>query len=483
MSLARKYGFWLVMALTVSGVLKAQHPGGESITDTLTSSPTGPVLTEPDLFIQAIEISGNKKTKEYIILREMPFKAGESYPLRVLVEKFEDARRQLLNTSLFHTVVVAARHYEGNRITVAVELKERWYLFPMPYFKPVDRNLNQWLFEKNASLDRVNYGIRFAYNNATGRNDKFRLWLMNGYTRQFSVSYDRLYIDKRMKWGLNTGFGIGKNREVNYNTIDDKQVFIKDDKYLRNFVRAHAELTYRRAIRTRHSFGLAYNVEEVNDTIVSLNPEYFKSGHNRIHVPAVYYNMTYYDLDYIPYPTKGHAAQFSISKSGIDKLTNMWQVHLKGMGAWPLSPRSFVSVSAYSGIKLPFRQSYFNRRFLGYGDASLQGYEYNVIDGVAGGYVKASVNRKFFDFRVRIPAPRKGKPAEFIPFKIYGKIYGNSGYVYNPEPGDNLLSNKMLYSGGIGIDIVTFYDIIFKFEWSFNQLGENGIFLHRKTLF
>jgi hypothetical protein len=41
----------------------------------------------------------------------------------------------------------------------------------------------------------------------------------------------------------------------------------------------------------------------------------------------------------------------------------------------------------------------------------------------------------------------------------------------------------MLYSGGVGIDIVTFYDIILKFEWSFNQLGENGLYLHRKSVF
>ena len=36
----------------------------------------------------------------------------------------------------------------------------------------------------------------------------------------------------------------------------------------------------------------------------------------------------------------------------------------------------------------------------------------------------------------------------------------------------------MLYSGGFGIDILTFYDINLKIEYSFNQLNENGLFLH-----
>ena len=76
---------------------------------------------------------------------------------------------------------------------------------------------------------------------------------------------------------------------------------------------------------------------------------------------------------------------------------------MKAMAAWPLSPRWFFTVSGYAGIKLPFRQSYFNKRFLGYNDVFLQGYEYNVIDGVDGGYLKAAFNRKIFDLSIRIP--------------------------------------------------------------------------------
>ncbi|MBK6381936.1 MAG: hypothetical protein IPF69_00450 [Chitinophagaceae bacterium] len=52
---------------------------------------------------------------------------------------------------------------------MSVEVKERWYLFPVPVFKPIDRNLNQWLVEQNASLDRVNYGIKLYYNNVSGK--------------------------------------------------------------------------------------------------------------------------------------------------------------------------------------------------------------------------------------------------------------------------------------------------------------------------
>ena len=416
------------------------------------------------------------------MLREIPFKPGEQYLLPDLVNKFEIARKQLMNTSLFHEVVVALKSFDGYYIDVLVEVRERWYIFPVPYFKPVDRNLNQWIIEQKASLNRVNYGAKLLYNNTTGRNDKLRAFLIGGYTKQISFSYDRLYIDKAMMWGLNTNFAVGKNKEVNYNTINDKQAFLKEDYYLRNFMNISAEVTYRRAIKTRHRFGISFTKEEVSDTIVKLNPVYFSSSRKRLTFPEFYYRMSYYDLDYIPYPTKGYAAEIFIGKKGLDKTINLWQMSANATAITHIGKKTFLTLIGYAAIKLPFKQPFVTQHMLGYSDVFLQGYEYYVVDGVVAAYLKASLTRKLFSFKIKTPAVKKLTPQR-IPFSFYGKIYGNTGYVYNPQPGENFLSNKMLYSGGVGIDILTMYDFTLKLEWSFNQLGQNGLFLHRKSIF
>ena len=482
--------FWLIVAMTGCRSLSAQKSGVEGFpVYSWQLSNEKSIFTESavpanSLFtVGNISITGNKKTKAEIILREIPFKPGEEYPLQVLVKKFEDARRQLMNTSLFNEVIVALKRFDGYRVDIIINVKERWYIFPTPYLKPVDRNINQWIVEQKASLSRINYGAKLLYNNVTGSNDKLRVFFIGGYTKQFSFSYDRPYIDKKLKWGMNVNFAIGKNREVNYNTINDKQVFLKDNNYyLRNFVTTRAELTYRRATKTRHRFGIGYVLEDVRDTILVLNPYYFKSARSRIQFPVVYYNLVYYDLDYIPYPTKGYAAEVSIGKSGFNNIINVWQLSAKGSGSWHTGRKTFFNALAYGSVKLPFSQPYYNLRFLGYNDIFMQGYEYYVIDGVAGGYVKTTFTRELASFRINIPA-KKGKEPQHIPVRIFGKVYGNAGYVYNPQPGDNTLSNTMLYSGGFGIDILTFYDVTFKFEYSFNQLGQNGLFLHRKSMF
>jgi len=84
---------------------------------------------------------------------------------------------------------------------------------------------------------------------------------------------------------------------------------------------------------------------------------------------------------------------------------------------------------------------------------------------------------------IKYEEARKNKEESHIPVRIFGKIYGNTGYVYNPQPGENSLTNKILYSGGVGIDILTIYDFTLKLEWSFNQLGQNGLFLHIRNDF
>ena len=444
---------------------------------TVDSTPFAPFI------VRDIIITGNKRTKEQIILREVPFKKGDYYQLQGLVEKFEDARRQLMNTSLFHEVIVALKSFEGYNVDILITVKERWYIFPIPYFNIVSRNFNEWVNDHGASLNRVNYGLKLTHNNATGRMDKLKFSVTNGYTRQLGLQYQRPYFEKSMKWGFNVGLNAGKNRDISYNTINNKAAILdSSEDYVHSFFRANAEVTYRRAIKTVHRFGFAYTHESVGDTVVHLNPAFYNDGKSNISFPELYYSMSYLDQDYNPYPLQGYAAEFTLSKKGFNKEVNMWQVTAKGSGTWPLNAKMYFNARAVGSIKLPFKQPFYNQRFLGYADMEMQGYEMYIIDGVAGGYVKATLGRELFNFNINLP-PIKYTKLTRIPFRIYGKIYGNAGYVHNPYPNGNTLNNKTLFSGGFGVDIITVYDFVIKLEYSFNPLGQNGLYLHRKNQF
>ncbi len=482
----KKYKLLLLLLLVPWFVLLAKAPLTKFIPQTYGTefqSPLGDTLQKDTRFtIRNIIITGNRKTKPQIILRELIFKSGDNYNLQDLLRRFEEGRRQLLNTSLFHEVIIAVISFDGNNVDVSIDVRERWYLFPIPYFKLIDRNFNEWINQHNASLKRVNYGFKLAYYNSTGRDDELRAALTSGYTKQVLLNYDRPFFDEKMKWGINLGVALGKNREVNYNTINNKLVSVDSAIYLHSFFRGKIEFTYRPAIKTRHRFGFAYTDEKVDDTVIALNPFYFKDHRNQVHFPEIYYQMTYFDVDYIPYPLQGYVAELSISKKGFNKTINEWQIIAKGSGTWPIAGKTYLNLRAVGSIKAPFKQPFYNQRFLGYADMGMQGYEMYVIDGVAGGYVKTVLSREVFDFNINIPS-KKYKTLNHIPFRIFAKVYGNAGYVHNPQGGNNFLANKMLYSGGVGLDLLTFYDFVLKVEWSFNPLNQNGLYLHRKNYF
>ena len=432
--------------------------------------------------IKKIIIEGNKKTKRYIILREISIDEDQQYTLKSLVEKFAETKKQLMNSGLFLQVVVSLNSLQGYDANVKIEVKERWYLYPIPYVKAVDRSLGEWISNQNMDLGRVNYGVKLTYNNATGRNDRLYTHITNGYTKQVALSYRGLYLDNSLKWSTSFGLSVGKNREVNYITEKNKLVFFKNpDNYVLSFVRSYLELSYRPAIKTRHTFGLRYTMEDVADTVLSINPSY-NHNQSKISYPEVYYTLSYLNTDFNPYPTKGYVGELSFRKKGLNKDVNLWQLNAKGSIYKPLMPKYFFNLRAAGAVKLPFKQPYVNKQLLGFEEMFMQGYEYYVVDGVAGGYTKASFSRELVNTAFHIPSKRIER-LNHIPFRLYAKVYGNAGYIYNPEPGRNMLCNRMLYTGGVGLDIVTFYDFIIKLEWSFNQLNQNGLYLHRKDYF
>ena len=126
-------------------------------------------------------------------------------------------------------------------------------------------------------------------------------------------------------------------------------------------------------------------------------------------------------------------------------------------------------------IKLPFDEAYINQQALGYGETYLRGQEYYVVDGVAYGLARSTLKKKLFV--VSFPFAFKSI-AQRIPFAVFAKTYVDMGYSYIPQKYDTYFNNRFLYTYGVGVDILTFYDLNLRLEYSIDQLNEKGLFLH-----
>ncbi|MFM8361103.1 MAG: POTRA domain-containing protein, partial [Haliscomenobacter sp.] len=89
------------------------------------------------LVIDSIQVSGQKKTRVENILRELPFRRGDTVPQEGLTTLLADGERWLMQTGLFNSVQIAPQYPgdDGNRIQISIFVSEAWYIFPVPIFE------------------------------------------------------------------------------------------------------------------------------------------------------------------------------------------------------------------------------------------------------------------------------------------------------------------------------------------------------------
>jgi hypothetical protein len=443
--------------------------------------------------VKDLVVTGTKKTKVYIVYREIQFKKGDSLLITDLQKELEQARFQVYNTTLFNEVKFELVALDANDVRITVQVLERWYIYPIPQFKWVDRNFNEWYKTYKASLSRVNYGVKFVHYNLSGRRDQLRIYLINGYSRNISFSYTAPYSNTKLTEGFTVGAGYLQKREMAIKTTGkDSLVFYPSDsatKAKADFVYKswyiNAGYTIRRGFFKKDIFSAAYTYVKIADGVLdpTNNPNYFKDSVTSKGFLDLTYTLQYANVDNSSYSLRGKTYFISLQKRGIGFTggINMFLLEA-GLNRYiALGKNWFTSLQLNGKIKLPFDQAYINQRGLGYGDVYLRGLEYYVIDGVATALFKSTIKKKLISFDI----PFRLFPKIFtkIPVTVFAKSFADLGYAYTKKKYDTYLNNRLLYTGGFGIDILTLYDINLRFEYSFNQLKENGLFLHNQSGF
>jgi hypothetical protein len=157
---------------------------------------------------------------------------------------------------------------------------------------------------------------------------------------------------------------------------------------------------------------------------------------------------------------------------------NLWQLYLKAGKYFKLPKNMYLGSVAEMHVRVPFDQPFFNQSMLGYNDSYLRGLEYYVVDGVAGGFIRNTIGKQVYKYEFNTGLSSKKYAS--IPFRFYLKAYADAGIVYNKQNiATNFLNNKMMYTGGIGLDVISIYDIVIRFEYSFNHIRESGLFVHK----
>src|SRR5688572_8610851 len=209
--------------------------------------------------LNRVILIGNTKTKDWIIKRELSLKPGDSLSRAELDKLIHRDQIKIYNLRIFHTAKIRALEMPNGSFDLLVEVEERWFTFPIPIFELSDRNFNEWWQNYDHKLNRTNYGLRLYQYNFRGRNETIRLTAQFGYSRKFDLLYRIPYIDKKQKQGLIFDINYAEPKNLAYQTVDHKLVYLEAPQTLRKRLGVGVTYTYRKSFYETH--GLTFNYE------------------------------------------------------------------------------------------------------------------------------------------------------------------------------------------------------------------------------
>ena len=447
--------------------------------NTLHAGVVDSVLSDTLITVGNISLSGNKITKDRIIFRELEFSTGSAYEKHILDSLIVKSRQNLINRSLFNFVTIT-ENLTDDTVNIKVSVIERWYIWPIPILQFADRNINAWL--DKGDLSRLNFGVDLRVENFRGLMEELKIILQFGYDIVAGVRWKIPYLNKNQILGMEVDAGVKLNHTVAYKTNANKEIFYQSPSgYAQQNIYASTSLTFRPAFNYLHSFKLGFEKFSFQDTLFVLNPDFGNMVSDYTYFFANYsFRLDF--RDYKPYPLKGFYFDAMVSKIGFgifDNDIDRTTVSMTFDQYFNIYKRFFFgySFAGQIGNTAP-RMPYFLKAGLGYYPYEIRGYELYVVDGQQLGTLRSNIKYELLPrtkFKINwIKSPKFGE--SFI--AIYANIFFDAAYVRDiyatPQ---NPLANQALYGTGIGLDFITYYDLVLRLEGSYNKQKELGFFI------
>lgn len=442
------------------------------------------------LTIGEITFSGNRVTKQRIMMRELTLHTGDTVSCWRFNQKLQRSRENLLNTSLFNFVTITPLwNADSSKADLAISVSERWYTWPIPTFEISEQNFNTW-WQSGRNLKRANYGFILSRDNFRGLRENVGFRFRFGYAPLYGISYNIPYLNKKQTCGLGFSVSQSSSHEIAYATERNRLLYFRQESsFARSEFGAATAFAYRPSLYSTYSVTLRYTDARITDTVpLFLNDAYFPKASTHLQFFSLNFRFIRDRRDIRAYALKGWYFDIEASKIGFGLLKNesvdMSYVQSSLRRYIPLGGRFYASGYLRWRYELNKTSPYYLSRAMGFRDI-VRGYEYYVIDGQHFALAKAVLKYQIIKPRVHT--------FNFIPFEkfntfhyaFYGNLFSDAGYVVdnNPAAEDNPLTNRLLYSAGAGIDFVTYYDIVVRAECAINSLQQVGFFLHLNAAF
>lgn len=438
--------------------------------------------------IREIIIKGNYVTNKKVIFRELDFKINDILLRDVVESKKQISINNLTKTSLFNFVEIDLEENQVNSLSVIVILTERWYIWPYLYLNQTDNNFSEWWRTKD--LEKLEYGVGLKINNFRGTGETLILNYHLGNFTKYELNYNGIYIDQAKRHSLSFHVAYEEQKVLPWNIELNKQVDLKSGQELQKSTDISIKYSFRKGYFNTHSIEFGFTDFKIADTIFSLNPYYLGLNNHGQRYFHLRYEFRSDTRDSWIYPKTGYLFSASINKKGMGILGdeyNSVDMNLQFYTYWKLMKRFYTAAGIWCSSNVTDSYVFSSETGLGYLQ-NVRGYEFYTINGSNALLFKSLAKYELLPMKIlnlNIWPVRKLHQFNRIPIEVYANLFFDAGYVSdkfdNYKNYGNTLVNKMMYSTGAGIDFVTYYDKVLRFDYSINAMGESGLFIHWKA--
>lgn len=441
--------------------------------------------------IEDIVIEGNQRTKERIVLRELSFQIGDTLKTTHIEDIIQFNEKRLSGLDLFTSVNIEAIPSNEQKIIFTVTVKENLMWVVYPNVDLADQDVNVWAQRYNFSLKRISIPITLSHLSLTGNQDKLKARVQLGFTRKLEALYISPFLNQRQTLRLQTDFSFSDDREARWNTVNDKDLFLKEEnERLFRRTRAGIGLQIRPQLFDTHRFILRFQQNGIPDTIAFLNPSFFLSGQTQQRFLSIRYDFTSDHRNFNLYPTKGYFFRLLMEKEGLGIWKERNALIVDGLLAkyWSL-PEKWSVEATFRGQTNLIRQqpAYYNNPVIGPEPNLIRGYELRQIRGLDYIIATTTLRYKLLDVELYLGKLMFIKKYKQGNLSIFFKAYQDGAYMNDPfYQAENKLPNQALWSRGIGMDIMIYNTGVGKIEWSFAKIDntlQSGVFFHTSLVF
>jgi outer membrane protein assembly factor BamA len=410
-------------------------------------------VVEP-FFVDTIIISGNEKTKDYVILDEMTIKPGTI----ATPELVEFDKQRIYSLALFTHVEILGDTLEGRHL-LFVELGERWYLIPQVIFG-----------FRDGDPKKPYFGGGFLEYNFKGRNQKLSGSIIFGYNPSLGFSFRDPLIDRDHRLFFSSSISYSRIRNKSAIEAEISGDFDEDHYNI------NTTLGKRFTLFESFAVNLGFDIVQID----SYTPERTASPDGKDEY--IYATGSYADdtRDLREYPANGSFVNFFFTRYGFGEGDVSYSRFGTDLRTYIPLPFDFtIAGRTYGSFAFGGFVPSYGRAYFGYGER-IRGYYNDVIEGddLVGATVEVHwpllPSRTIHFTAIKVP-----EAFSVWRFGISLALFADAGTAWFHGTPVSFSSFASGYGGGVHFLLP--YSALMRVEYAWNDYGDGQFILDFRT--